>query len=557
MAIVSFRYGGKSGTPLTLGTNEDLVVVRTASRAPLGQTGISTRAHGLLAQMSSQVRYAQAGVEVFGVRRGDLAMRDEARKVFTAEPGVAFAGRVLSDPALQGLDPSQKDSILYTENLFVKFSRGVKAGEAARLLSRYGLNVKRRIAYLPHAYFVQAPAGTGLRVFELANDLLMKESPVEFCHPELIRSRRHRKAFSAQWHLRKTTIGGVSIDAHASVQAAWKVARGKGTTIAVIDDGVDLDHEEFRTKGKIVTPRDASLDSHDPRPGPGDHHGTACAGVACADGVRGASGVAPAARLMPIRLANDLGSQQEADAFAWATDHGADVISCSWGPVDGDWSDPHDPRHQQVVPLPDNTRLAIEYALSRGRGGKGAVICWAAGNGNESVDNDGYASYPNVIAVAACSDTSIRSIYSDFGQAIWCAFPSSDFGDEATHHPAPKTPGIWTTDRSGKEGYNPGGSELRGDAKGNYTNRFGGTSSAAPGVAGVAALVISADPALGWTDVREILKQSCDRIDAADGNYDGDGRSPFYGYGRVNALSAVKLAAQGKSRAPRKRKKHR
>jgi len=557
MAIVSFRYGGKSGPPLTLGTNEDLVVVRTASRAPLGQTSLSARAFGLLAQMSSQIRYVQAGVEIFSVRRGDTAMRDEARKVLTSESEVAFAGRVLSDPVLQGVEPSLKDPVLYTENLFVKLEKGVKASEASRLLSRYGLTVKRRIAYLPDAYFVQAPDGTGLRVFELAEDLLAKEGPVELCHPELIRARRHRRAFPAQWHLKKTTMGGVAIDAHASVQAAWKIAMGKGTTIAVIDDGVDVDHEEFGTKGKIVAPRDVSFHSDDPRPGTGDHHGTACAGVACANGVKGASGVAPAARLMPIRLVNDLGSQQEADAFAWATDHGADVISCSWGPVDGDWSDPHDPRHRQVVPLPDNTRLAIEYALTHGRRGKGAVVCWAAGNGNESVDNDGYASYSNVIAVAACSDTSIRSIYSDFGKAIWCAFPSSDFGDDTTHHPSPKTPGIWTTDRSGKEGYNPGGSASRGDEKGNYTNRFGGTSSAAPGVAGVAALVLSANQGLGWADVREILRQSCDQIDATEGEYDADGRSPFYGFGRVNALSAVKLATKGKSRVRRKARKHR
>ena len=50
----------------------------------------------------------------------------------------------------------------------------------------------------------------------------------------------------------------------------------------------------------------------------------------------GASGVAPEARLMPIRLAAVLGTQAEAEAFVWAADHGADVISCSWGPLDGD-----------------------------------------------------------------------------------------------------------------------------------------------------------------------------------------------------------------------------
>jgi subtilisin family serine protease len=62
----------------------------------------------------------------------------------------------------------------------------------------------------------------------------------------------------------------------------------------------------------------------------GDNHGTARAGVACANGIEGASGVAPLAKLMPISLADGLGSVREAEAFRWAADNGADVISCSW-----------------------------------------------------------------------------------------------------------------------------------------------------------------------------------------------------------------------------------
>jgi subtilisin-like proprotein convertase family protein len=81
-----------------------------------------------------------------------------------------------------------------------------------------------------------------------------------------------------------------------------------------------------------------------------------------------------------------------------------------------------------------------------------------------------------------------------------------------------------------------------GDAAGNYTNDFGGTSSACPGVAGVAALVIARNSNLRWDEVRDILKRSCDRIDTAGGQYDATGRSPFYGFGRVNAKKAVELA---------------
>ena len=230
---------------------------------------------------------------------------------------------------------------------------------------------------------------------------------------------------SLQWHLHAIDDAGQRIDAHAAVVEAWARSTGRGVTIAVIDTGIDVDHEEFRSRGKVVAPRDmtaGAADPADPRPRhpAAEKHGTACAGVACANGRHGASGVAPRARLLPIRLMAGLGSQSEADALAWAADHGADVISCSWGPIDGDWWDGDDPAHRAFVPLPDSTRLALDYALAKGRGGKGCVVCWAAGNGNESVDNDGYASHPGVIAVAACNDRGTRSAYSDTGDAIWC-----------------------------------------------------------------------------------------------------------------------------------------
>jgi subtilisin-like proprotein convertase family protein len=146
-----------------------------------------------------------------------------------------------------------------------------------------------------------------------------------------------------------------------------------------------------------------------------------------------------------------------------------------------------------------------------------------------------------VVAVAACNDQSKRSVYSDYGNAICCAFPSSDFGHAPFNHPEALTPGIWTTDRLGSFGYNPGDGRF-GDVAGKFTNDFGGTSSACPGAAGVVALILSANNALRWNEVKDILRRACDRIDPQGGQYDANGHSKFYGHGRLNAETAVTLA---------------
>jgi subtilisin family serine protease len=522
--MLTFRYGGKKGQRYALQASENTIVIRSETDQLPIETTLSAKGRRALENLTPLVDMPDVGVQVFAAAKSAAAK--QARTVLKREPKVRFAGRALRDPRT-------KAPVVYTENAFVKFHADVAEGRRQALLKKYKLFVKREVAYAPAAYFVGAAEGTGMEIFALTSGLL-DEKEVELCHPELVRKRALKGAFPQQWHLKQTTIGGKSINAHANVEAAWAVAKGAGITIAVIDDGFDLFHDEFKSAGKIVAPRDVTRKTNHPLPGQRDRHGQACAGVACAEGIKGASGVAPKARLMPIRLMSALGSQNEADAFHWAADNGADIISCSWGPEDGDPWDASDPLHKQVVPLPDSTRLAIRHALQNGRGGKGCVILFAAGNGNESVDNDGYAANPDVIAVAACNDQSKRSAYSDKGRALWCSFPSSAGVPSLT-------PGIWTTDLSGLPGYNDGNVK-KGDVAGNFTNSFGGTSSATPGAAGVAALVLSKNPNLRADQVRDILKRCCDRIDKTGGAYDSKGHSKKYGFGRLNAKRAVDLA---------------
>jgi subtilisin family serine protease len=542
VTMYSYNYGGKTGSRYQLEEAEDLLVVRTKQHKSIQDAVKSVAAKKMLSQLIQVAQIEAADVTVLQCRTNlkDLThFRDLTRSILKKEEDILFAGRVLREQ-------NKGKPVIYTENLFVKFSNDIETKECEQLLSDHLLTLKKKIGYAVNAYFVGASQGTGLNIFQLANTLL-KHEKVDLCHPELVKQVKQRAAAPQQWHLKSADIGGNTINAHVQAEQAWLTSKGENIIIAVIDDGVDISHEEFSSVNKIVAPRDSTLGSNDPNPKfSSDNHGTACAGVACADGNYGASGVAPKAKLMPIRLRSGLGSQAEADAFEWAADFGADVISCSWGPADGEWWNANDTTHNIYVGLPDSTRLAIDYAINTGRGGKGCVITWAAGNGNENVENDGYASYNKVIAVAACNDSNTRSIYSDFGESVWCSFPSSDFGHSSFNHPSALTSGIWTTDREGQHGYNPG--ELNpnfassGDGLGHYTESFGGTSSACPGVAGIAALILSANPLLTWSQVKTIFRQSCVKIDVDNGNYDSSGHSPLYGYGRADAAKAVALA---------------
>lgn len=535
------KFGGKKGKTIQLVESPDLVAIRTQGSQKLEDIQMTPRSMELMKGNKEVAAFPEANVTVrkmldpkesLGLESTTqkTAHRDEVRASLKEESDIRFAGRVLQDA-------ESGEVMLYTENFFVKFKDEIKEADCLALLARFKLKVKSKLVFAANAYFVQAEEGTGLKVFEIAETIL-KEKTVEYCHPELVQERRFKSPpHPLQWHLAKTKIKGKVIDNHVNIQKAWALTRGHGITVAVIDDGVDINHPEF--SGRIVHPFDATENNEDPRPKlDEDSHGTSCAGLACAAGLKnGASGTAPESNLMPIRLKSGLGSMSEANAFVWAADHGADVISCSWGPADGDWWNAEDPLHQRVTTLPDSTRLAMKYALTKGRGGLGCVILFAAGNGNENIDNDGYCSFEGVIAVAACNDSGKRSVYSDYGKAVWVSFPSGDFGYEPFQHPAPTSEGLRTTDRLGKPGYN----------EGDYTNSFGGTSGACPGMAGVAALILAANPKLSQKKVKQLIRNSCVRIDPDGGKYDAKKHSHWYGYGRVDAGKAVSKAKKAKS----------
>ncbi|MDJ0644084.1 MAG: S8 family serine peptidase [Erythrobacter sp.] len=519
------KLGGKDGIELSLQSSESMIATRTVSRGPIDRSLLSPSARSVLSEVRRYTEFAGEDITLWQSKGAEL---EYFKASLNEEDQIEFAGSVLT----MGED---RTPIAYTSRIFLALHRDASPKLVHGLIGELPGDwyVENRLSYGRPCFYIKPVESIGQDVFGRALDLL-ERNEVDRCHPEFLREKAFRGVFDKQWHLGRRTIAGTLIDQSADVEAAWSISRGQGTSIAVIDDGIDTNHPEFSQRGKVVAEFDITDRVADARPKrPWNNHGTPCAGVACAAGIDGASGVAPDAQLIPIRNVSALGGRDESDSIDWAVRHGADVISCSWGPPDGDWEDPNDPRHFRSHPISDNTALSLEAAMEFGRQGRGCVICWAAGNGNESADLDGYVTFGGVMGVAACNDRGTRSVYSDIGNSIDCAFPSNNFSLRGL--PDPLTDGIATTDRRGRRGYDKRPSPL-----GDYTTSFGGTSSACPGAAGAAALVISTDPLLTGQEVQQVLKDTADKIDRANGGYDTNGHSQLYGYGRLNVERALR-----------------
>jgi len=519
--ISTFRYGDKKkGKTFHIVQAKDLLVLRSVSPLDALRQVLSANASKFFENLSLAFSFPEVKVNVFKVYEPDQL--DACRLAFKEDPNIKFAGRVWKEE-LSG------STFIYTENLFVKFRANLPISAILILLRSYKLSIKEKFTFTTNAYFVKSEGFTGINIFDIAR-VLGENAQVLICYPEMVFPKKTHQINEKQWFLKEVSIDGYNKPRGVEMRKVWQYSKGENVTIAIIDDGVDTIHPEFTLPCKLVYPRDTILDIDSAQPQTMDeNHGTCCAGVALAQGSGLASGVAPMARLIPIR-SGGLGSFSEAKAFAWAADHGADIISCSWGPPDGIWYDPNDPAHRIPFPLPDSSSLAIDYALKKGRNGAGCLLVWAAGNGNEEIHYDGYASLPTILAVAACDYKEKRSPYSDFGQNIACCFPSSS----ASSTPLGVSDGIWTTDRSLSLGYNP---------EGDYVGTFGGTSASCPGVAGCLALILSVFPKLENRHIRPILNMTSDKISSDTGKYT-NGHSHYFGYGRINPYLAILFIKQ-------------
>ncbi len=334
--------------------------------------------------------------------------------------------------------------------------------------------------------------------------------------------------FGLQWHLDNTgQLNGIPGE-DLNVLPVWNIVggaytgyTGDGVVIGIVDEGVEYTHPDLSGNYDDTLDFDYFGNDNNPFPSNGEFHGTSVAGVAAGVGNNGlgTSGVAPEATIASIRFGNT--DTAEGNALSHLIQD-IDIYNNSWGPFD----------NGSILEGPGTqASAALLEGITDGRGGLGVIYVWAAGNGglSDMSNKDGYANSRFTIAVTAVDNRGNRSSYGEVGGNIFVAAPS-DNGNV----------GIATADRTGTRGY--GGISGFND----YTDNFGGTSSASPAAAGAIALVLEANPMLSYRDVQHVLAHTARQNDVADStwrvNAAGHDYSSIYGFGTIDAFAATSLA---------------
>ncbi len=416
-------------------------------------------------------------------------------------------------------------AIVPSGEITITFEEGVSEEEQQIALDEFALILdERRGPYLVIAK-VSSQSPNPIKVAQaLQQSLLVKvaEPDLDIILDEYsVIPRDHLLA--QQWHLKNQgSVPGVNVrlraGADCKVLDAWRTLGNRGSSdvvIALIDNGFDLAHPDL--KGKVFMPIDLRANSSQLSQGDSRYtHGTPCASVALASAnSSGIVGAAPNSKFMPINGTSFLDRNTEI-MFDYCVNNGADIISCSWGTIN--------PNHR----LNYRKEQAIARAATKGRNGKGCVILFAVGNEGKSYVNY-YAAHPNVIAVGACTSQDRHAFYSNTGREIDVVAPSS--GD----WPILAARAWWDNGDSQQQGHKK--YYIDGVNRGRNYKHFGGTSSSTPLVAGICALMLSANPNLTGAEIKQILINTADKIGHSS-EYTR-GHSLKYGYGRVNAERAV------------------
>lgn len=339
--------------------------------------------------------------------------------------------------------------------------------------------------------------------------------------------------FRDQWHLEQRSTNNISTGVDLNVRAAWPQTRGAGIAFGFADDGVELTHPDLAARAVGMPHYNFNLGTTDGAPtSSADRHATPVAGLAAAElnNQTGGSGVAPEAKIASWKIFNGntlvTSDEQLMDMFQYASNSVA-VQNHSWG---------YNGLSHDGFGFLEN--IGIQNAIDFGRGGRGVVMVRSVPDKRATLGNandDSYASDPRVIATAAVLFNGRASSDSDRGACLLVGAPGGEFA----------SPTVFTTDRAGTLGYN-----MSASPSGDYTVTNGvgfyGTSAAAPQIAGIAALILSANTNLTYRDVQQILIHSARHIDLADPDLTTNGAgfrvSHNVGFGIPDAGTAVSLA---------------
>lgn len=318
---------------------------------------------------------------------------------------------------------------------------------------------------------------------------------VEDAFPDVLLARERRDfndpSYGGQWYLDEIGMGPLLEFSLGSPEVR----------VGVIDSGIDISHPDL--VNKVVDAYDAFADDDDPSPVPGedcadpdstelcDLHGTAVSGISTAEADNGVGivGLCPGCSLVPIRLLGEGRGAMSADiaAFEHALAADAAVVNNSWG-------------YTEYTPAPRALAQAIHDLATQARGGKGALVVFAAGNDDREIMEDEIEALDDVLCVSASDSYGYPTAYTNYGPEIDVSAPS------ATVTIAPDNQVI--------------------------TN-FGGTSAAAPVVTGLAAWALSQDPELTAPELMALLVDTAQPSPYAG----GEGHNDYYGWGVVNATA--------------------
>ena len=358
-----------------------------------------------------------------------------------------------------------------TNTVVVGYTAGTESQAVKSALHLGGKNLRRSKA--GRLAVVGVPAGENAADFARE---LSAQPGVRYAEPDKtvhLAMASNDPGFIHQWGLSR--IGA---------PAAWDVTRGAAVKVAVLDTGVDYNHEDLI--GRVDTAGGYDFVNNDSDALDDNGHGTHVAGIVSAtlnNGI-GVASVAPSATIIPVKVMNAIGTGSTAgvaSGIVWAANHGAKVINLSLE------------SGQDSVAIED----AVQYAVS-----KDCVVVAAAGN--EGASAVAYpAAGPDVIGVGWTDENDIRSVFSNYGAGVDITAPGSSILSTILFAPLGSGYGLMS-----------------------------GTSMAAPHVAGVVALIRAKNPTWNRAMVeRQLLGTALD--------LGAPGRDDYYGFGRVRADTAV------------------